>query len=464
MRDTENWWNQPCGGREVLHLAVPIIISGGSISLMNFTDRVFLMWHNADAMTASMQGGMLYWSTVALPAHIAGFAATFVAQYNGSGSTRRIGSIVWQGIWFGLAMMPILFLLYPLLVALFPLFKHEAALVQLEKTYFFWMLGGCAATISGEAAASFFRGRGKMKPEMYNNVFCVVLNIFLDYAMIFGKFGFPEWGLAGAAIATMISQWTRFGIYVALMFAADAKDGNFGIVRGMVPDVRHLFRLFYYGVPAGFYIFVDTIAFTAFIMIIGGIGKAERDATTIAFTMNSLTFIPIAGIGIVVTSMVGNQLGKNRPDLARRATMTATIFGVLYAGFFSVLFFAVPNYLLAAFSTFSNQADFTAINHLTITLMKFLALYLCFDGASIIFCSALRGAGDTHFIAAAVLIMAPLYPAACYVGIAYFGLGLIWCWVVITVSVFIYLAVFGLRYRSDVWESIRVIEKEFLKA
>ncbi|GHT14371.1 MATE family efflux transporter [Planctomycetales bacterium] len=457
-----NWWTRPCGGFDVLKQAIPIIISAGSISLMNFTDRMFLMWYDADAMTASMQGGMLFWSAIAIPAHIASFVTTFVAQYNGSGNERRIGSIVWQGIWFGLVMMPVMMLLYPFLAQSFSWFGHGETLIPLEKTYFYWMLWGAGAAISGEAAASFFRGRGKMSVEMYNNVFCVILNIVLDIVMIFGKCGCPELGLAGAAIATAISQWVRLFIYIVLIFLSDKDADEFNVVKGMAINFPLLSRLFYYGVPAGFYTFVDTIAFTVFIMIIGGLGEVQRNATTIAFTMNSLTFIPLSGIGIVVTSMVGNQLGHNRPDMARRATMTAVVFGVIYSGVFAALFFFIPDYLLSAFAAFSKPADFAAVHDLCVTLMMFLALYLCFDSVSIIFCSTLRGAGDTHFVALLVTILAPLYPLACYIGVSFFGLGIIWCWIVVTAAVFVYLAAFALRYRSKTWETLRVIEQELV--
>ncbi|MCL2744394.1 MAG: MATE family efflux transporter [Planctomycetaceae bacterium] len=460
--EESNWWTRPCGGFDVLRQAIPIIISGGSISIMIFTDRMFLMWYSADAMTASMQGGMLYWSIVAVPAHLAAYATAFVAQYNGSGKYHRVSSIVWQGIWLGLIAMPFLFLLYPHLVKLFGLFGHDAELIELESTYFYWILWGCTGTISGEAAASFFRGRGTMKPEMYNNVFCVLLNIFLDYVLIFGKLGFPEWGLAGAAVTTAFSQWIRFLIYLILIFLADRKTKQFGVLAEMKLDLPQMGRLFYYGIPAGFYTFVDTISFTAFILIIGGLGEIERNATTLAFTMNSLTFIPLVGIGIVVTSMAGNQLGANRPELARRATMTAMVFGVVYSAFFSLLFWAIPDVLLQPFASFSSPEDFAKIHGLTITLLLFIALYLCFDGATIIYCSTLRGAGDTHFIAAVMLVLAPLCPALCYAGVRFFDLGIIWCWSVLTASVFVYLVVFGLRYRSKVWESIRVIEKEIV--
>ncbi|MDR2116459.1 MAG: MATE family efflux transporter [Planctomycetaceae bacterium] len=460
QKKPETWWTRPCGGFEVLWHAVPLIISSGSISFMNFTDRMFLMWYDPDSMTASMQGMMLFWSAVAIPVAIATFVTTFVAQYYGSGHYRRIGAVVWQGIWFGFAVVPFLFLLEPYLIHLFVLFEHDENLVRLERIYFNYLLWGSAATISGEAAAAFFRGRGKMQIEMYNNLFCVVLNIFLDYCMIFGKCGFPVWGLAGAAVATMISQWVRLIIYVVLIFFADWREKRYAVLEGMKLDFPLLGRLLYYGTPSGSYTFIDTVTFTLFLMIIGGLGELARNATTIAFTLNSLTFIPMLGIGIVVTSMVGNQLGNNRPDLARRVTNTSFIIGCIYSGFFAILFLLLPDFLLSAFSAFSTPDEFESIYHLTVILLRFIALYIFFDSCACIAVSTLRGAGDTVFVMRVVLIVAPLLPLICFAGVHYFGLGLIWCWIILTANVVLYFIFFTFRFLGKKWESMRVIEKE----
>ena len=459
MNKDNNWWTRPCGGFDVLRQAVPIIISCGSVSLMNFTDRMFLMWLQDDSMTASMSGGMLFWTAVSLPVAIAGFVTTFVAQYHGSGNYQRIGRIAWQGIWFGFVMMPILLLLFEPFAKVFTWFKHDESLIELERTYYFYMLLGSAAVISGEAAASFFRGLGKMRVEMYNTVFCVTLNIPLTYCLVFGDFGFPQWGLTGAVIATTACLWIRFLIYVALMFLQEYKSDKFRVFTGMRFDFPLQTRLLYYGVPAGFYTFIDTVTFTAFILIIGGLGQVQRDATTIAFTLNSFTYIPLMGIGVVVTSMVGNQLGKNRPDLARRAAMTALCIGCTYAGCFGIAFLLCPDVLLIPFA----QSDgFTNIHDLAVMLLRFVALYLLFDGCAVIFISALRGAGDTMFTAWIIGTLAPLMPILSFVGIVLFGFGIFWCWAILTALVLAYSLIFSLRYRSNIWESMRVIEKELI--
>jgi MATE family multidrug resistance protein len=198
-------------------------------------------------------------------------------------------------------------------------------------------------------------------------------------------------------------------------------------------------------------------------MIIGGLGNTARNATTIAFTMNSFTFIPLTGIGIVVTSMVGNQLGANRPDLARRATNTSFVIGCVYTGFFAILFIVAPDFLLRVFSMFSDAKEFEEIRDLTIILLRFIALYIFFDSCAFIAGSTLRGAGDTIFVMRIVFIVAPLLPILCFVGIRLLGLGIIWCWTILTLIVVIYFIFFTLRFCGKKWESARVIEKELQK-
>ena len=461
-----NWWTRPCGGFDVLRLAIPLIISTGSLSLMNFTDRMFLMWWDTStlSMTATMKAGLLFWTIVAIPTAIAVFVTTFVAQYQGSGNPGRIGHVVWQGIWFGLAVMPLLVIFGPFFSRVFEFFGHPPELIALEEQYLYWILWGSGAVIAGEAAASFFRGRGRMKVEMYVNVFCVLLNIVLDYCWIFGYAGFPAWGLVGAALATVVSQWVRFFIYIGLIFRDDWKaNGAFNVLGGMKPDFAILGRLLYFGIPSGSYTFVDTLSFTVFLLLIGGLGVNEAGATTIAFTLNLFTFLPLVGIGIVVTSMVGNQLGDNRPDLARRATNTAAVIGLTYTAFFGVLYLAVPNLLLDAFASFTKPEEFEAVRGMSIILLRFVALYLFFDSCIAVFSSALRGAGDTLYVMKTTLILAPFLPLLCWLGIRYAGFGVYGCWAVLTAWVWIFSAFFAFRFYGGKWENMRVIEGELQK-
>ena len=102
------WWTRPCGAGEVLRVALPLVVSSISTTVMIFIDRMFLYWYSPEAMAAAMPAGMFHFTVISFPMGIALYVNTFVAQYAGAGRPRRIGPFVWQGIWVGVAAAPLL--------------------------------------------------------------------------------------------------------------------------------------------------------------------------------------------------------------------------------------------------------------------------------------------------------------------------------------------------------------------
>ncbi|HBT76208.1 MAG TPA: hypothetical protein DEB39_04615 [Planctomycetaceae bacterium] len=467
----KQWWTRDCGGLEVMRLAVPMVISAGSISLMTFTDRVFLMWFHKDAMTASMQAGLFFWMLLSLPHATAAYTNTFVAQYNGCGHHERIGPVVWQGIFFSFLLMPFYFVVEPWIGLAFEMFGHDPFLAGMERSYLKIVLWSAGVSIASEAVASFFYGRGKMHVVMNVNLVCVFLNAGLDWCMIFGHMGFPAWGLEGAAVATVLSQWVRLMILLGLVAWENGRGDRFGFLRGCRFDFPLLGRLLYFGLASGVQVFSDATAFTIFVLLIGsesfagsGLGKQAANASSIAFTLNMFTFLPIVGTGIAVTTLVGNRIGHKQPDLAQRATVTALVLAVVYSAFFGMIYLLAPGFLLQAFEIYAeNPVEFEAIRPLTIHLLWFVALYLFFDALTIIFSSALKGAGDTTFVMITTCLIVPLLPVLSFAGIYFAGFGLYWCWSVLAGWVIIFAAVFWQRFRRGKWKKMQVIEREMIE-
>lgn len=453
-----SWWTRPCGGWDVLVLAVPMIISAGTVSIMNFTDRMFLLGYDADAMTAAMQAGILFWAIISLPQSIAAYANTFVAQYNGAEQHDKIGTVVWQGIGFGLLMTPVFILAEPIISSCFALFGHSESQIPLEKEYMRIILYCSGFVIAGEAAASYFTGRKKMSVVMYVNIFVTLLNIALDYFWIFGVAGFPKWGLAGAAWATAVSQLARFLIFLSLMLISDWRHkSRYAVKSGCRYNGEILFRLVRYGGAGGIQVFIDFSAFVFFVLLVGGLGEAESNATTLALTFNSFTFMPLLGTGIAVMSLVGNQLGAERPDLAHRGTVTAFIIGASYAGAFGLAFWFIPMTILNSVETLSGADSLYETNLIAVNLLRIVALYLLFDGICCVFVSALKGAGDMRFVMLATLMLAPIHPIVCVIGIWVFDFGIYGCWISLMIWIIMYAVTYTIRFYQGKWKKMRVI-------
>jgi len=222
------WWNRPAGGREVLALSLPLIISTSFWAVSWFFDRLFLTWYDNQAMAASMPAGMLHWTIVCLPSGVASYVNTFVAQYHGAGQPRRIGHVVGQGVWLGIITLPLFALLLPLSPFIFAGASQNPQQVQFQTEYFQSLLLGAPAMVIGNALSAFYTGRGKTGLVMAVNIAGNSLDLFLDYAMVFGEFGFPRWGIVGAGVSTSIGHWFNVLVFVGLMLRA-AEWHEFGL-------------------------------------------------------------------------------------------------------------------------------------------------------------------------------------------------------------------------------------------
>ena len=320
-RVVRHWWTRRCGVREVLVLSLPLVISTSSWTLMNFIDRMFLMWHSKEELAAAMPAGMMYFTLVCIPMGIALYVNTFVAQYHGAGRNERIGPVVWLGAMIAAGSTPLFFLTIPIVPQLFVIAGHAHDVARLEATYFQVLTFGAGGAVMCAALSTFFTGRGETSVVMYANITQSVLNIVLDYLWIFGHAGFPEMGIAGAGWATIVSIWVKAAIY-AVLIRRPRYWTAYGFANGWRAEWQQFLRLLKYGGPSGLQMAVDCSAFTIFIMFVGLLGTDALAASTLAFNVNSVAFIPMIGLSIAVTTLVGRNQGAKRPRLSTRAAWT----------------------------------------------------------------------------------------------------------------------------------------------
>ena len=148
------WWTFRHG------LALPLVVSTASWTLMHFVDRVFLARYSNVTIAAAMPAGMLHFAIVCLPLGTASYVTTFVAQYHGAGGSLRIGHVLWQGIFLGVITTPLLLLTIPLAPAIFAYAGHPPTVEVAEVIYFQALAYGGGAAVIGAAFAAFFTGLG----------------------------------------------------------------------------------------------------------------------------------------------------------------------------------------------------------------------------------------------------------------------------------------------------------------
>jgi MATE family multidrug resistance protein len=390
----------------------------------------------------------------------AGYVSTFVAQYVGAGRDERIGPTIWQGLYVALVGTIIILLLIPLADPVFRLIGHDPEIRRYEVVYFRVLCLGAFPAIAASALSGFFSGRGETWPVMWANLLATAVNIVLDYLLIFGVGGFPEMGIGGAAIATNISMIAALLVYFGLMLRRD-RDGRFHVIRGWRFDPALFSRILRFGLPSGVQFFVDLAGFTIFLLIVGRLGTASLAATNIAFNINTLAFMPMMGLGMAITILVGQHLGRENPRLAERCVTSGLRITLLYMGAVALLYVLAPGVFLAPYAWRAEAGSFDEIGRLATVLLRFVALYSLFDVLSIVYAAALKGAGDTRFV---MLMMAGLSGGVLilptYLAVERFRGGILAGWTIATAYVSLLGVAFYLRFRAGQWKDMRVIERQ----
>ena len=237
---------------------------------------------------------------------------------------------------------------------------------------------------------------------------------------------------------------------------------KFGLDTGRRFDPELMRRLWRYGVPNGLQLFVEIAAVSVFILLMGSLGTEAMAATTLAFNVNSMAFVPVIGLGIAVSTIVGQQLGQNRADLAARATWTTFVIAMGYTGVMALLYVSIPDVFLMGHASGAAAGEFDRLRDMVVVFLRFVAAYCLFDAAAIVFVSAIKGAGDTRFILFTTICTAPLPVLVGWLGIVTFGWGIVWCWIVITAWICLMGVIYLVRFLGGRWRSMRVIEPDFL--
>ncbi len=452
-------WRAPFGYAEILRVGLPLVAGMCSTTVMEFTDRLFLSHYSVDAIAAVMPATMA-WLTVSLTLMgVCGYASVLVAQYVGSGAERRVGAALWQGIWCALAGGGISLAACFVAEPFFRFIGHEAHVLAIEVEYFQVLSAGTVFFLLNTTVGSFYSGRGITRPVMVANIIAAVVNIPLDYLLIFGGLGIPPLGAFGAALATAMGWMVGFLILSRLIFTR-RHDRRFGVRRDFLPDLEMMRRLLRFGLPGGVNFFVELAAVAWFVFEVGTLGTAPLAASNIAFSINSLVFVPMLGLNTAVSSLVGQAMGRGRPDeaaLVARNTLHLALAYMVPVGF-GIALFAGP--LISLFAPGDlTPAQFAPVRAAGVVLLYYIAVYSVVDAGNIVYFGALKGAGDTVGVLLILVTAGTTFLVVPLLTLKAMGLAnLHTYWWALTAYIMGLAGCVWLRFRLGKWRKIRVVE------
>ena len=448
----KSYWAVPNGYRQMLKIALPLVISMGTATVMEVTDRLFLSHYSVEALAASVPASSASLLLLLTVLGVTGYAGVFIAHYTGANVKEKVGVALWQSIYLSIAGGILLAAMWFIARPLFSLTGAEPEIIELEVTYFrILSLGGIVALV-GYSVGCFFTGRGHAREVMFANLIATIINVPLNYALIFGKFGFPELGIAGAAIATIIG-WSLSAIILIFRVFTKKNDKIFYVRRNWRPNFPYIKRMLRFGLPSGMELFMEMLASTIFIFLAGYLGRDALAASNIAYTINSLAYLPMVGIYTATSILVGQSMGAQNIKGVERAVVSGLHVVLVYMIVIGALFVLVPDLFI---NFFDAENNFEHIRNEATVLLRFVALYCLFDCFTLIYFGALKGAGDTMFI---MLLMTAgcVVMAAAAIGVLIYWESLYGIWTVLTV----YIGLMGLgaylRFRRGGWKKIKLV-------
>ncbi|MDD3311180.1 MATE family efflux transporter [Pseudodesulfovibrio sp.] len=453
-------WAAKNGYRESLVIGFPLVVSMLSSTVMTFTDRIFLGHYSLESLAASFPANVSAFLFLSFFFGVVEYVGVFVSQYTGAARHERVGAAMWQGLWFCLPAGLFLAALWFLAGPLFDLAGHPPAVREQEVAYFRILTVGGGPFLVGACLSSFFSGRGLTKPVMVVQLAATALNIPLDYCMINGYGPFPEMGIVGAGIATLIG-YVLPGVCYSLLIFTRENEAVFRVRSAWRFDPELFRRFLRFGLPGGIQFFVDMFAVTFFVFMVGRIGAAELAATNAAISIETLAFLPMIGMHIAVSIMVGQAMGAGQPDRAAYATGSVLRIALLYMGSMAILFICFPEWLMELFRARGDAgAEFGRVLSLGVVLMRYIAAFTLLDAVAITYMGGLKGAGDTRFIMLTMAVGSMgcvVIPLTLLTRLGVTSLHAPWACLL---SYVIFLAVsFMVRFRRGPWRSIRLIEE-----
>ncbi len=445
---------------ELMRIAIPMIVSQGAFAVMIFTDRYFMSQIDPIHMAAALGGGVAAFFSFCFFSGLFSYANALSAQYLGAGEIEKCPKVVTQGIIMVLMSVPILIVITLLVAGIFEGMDHDPIQVELEKSYYQILMLGVVLTLSKICISSYFAGIARTKLVMICDVCGLILNVPLCYAMVFGKFGFPELGIIGAGVSTLISTLFALLLFIFCYFRKEHRE-RFRVMESFKLDSGILKRFVRLGFPSGLELFLNVAAFNLFLLMFQGYGIVEGASAAIVFNWDILSFVPMVGLNIGLISMIGRFVGAQDMERANEAIAAGFILGLSYS---AALAFIYITFRFALVEVFAPPAgDFSEIVELAGFMMVGLSSYAMADAIIQVCGGVLRGAGDTRWIMYTSVTLHWIMLVAQYLIIRVFEWGPKASWLAFVVMILAIAVVFVGRLRSGRWrdeEALRLVMAE----
>ena len=380
-----------------LKLATPVMLGMLGHTFVGLIDNVMVGQLGSAELAAVSLGNSFIFIAMSLGIGFSTAITPLIAEADSENDFIKGKSSFKHGLFLCSVLGFSLFLLMLIMKPLMALLDQPEEVVALARPYLNIVAFSLVPLIMFQAFKQFSDGLSMTKYPMYATLVANILNVILNYLLIFGKFGFPELGIIGAALGTLVARIVMLLLLWFLLTKNHKSRAYVIAVKLFDLQKRMIRKLTNLGLPSAMQMFFEIAIFTAAIWLSGLLGKNAQAANQIALNLASITFMVAIGLSVAAMVRVGNQKGLREFEDLRRIARSIFLLGLCFALVFALIFIVFRGHLPRIYVNLDDPLNFRDTSEVVAIAAKLLlaaGIFQLSDSLQVMVLGALRGLQD----------------------------------------------------------------------
>jgi MATE family multidrug resistance protein len=374
--------------REMARIAAPIVVVNLGLMFQGTIDTLMLGRVSPDALAAGAVGNLYFFNVIVFGMGLLMSLDPVIAQAVGAHDTEGVRRGVQRGIVLAVLTAVLAGVMMTPAESVLRFARQPESVIAEASAYVRWSILGILPFQVFNALRQTLQAMHRVLAMAVAVVLANLLNILLNWMFIFGHLGFPAMGVVGAAHATWVTRWVM--VVLIVWFAWRDVGPSLRPWRREAFAWRPLGKMIWLGLPIGFQLSAEGLAFGFTGVMMGWLGTTTLAAHQVTLNMASLTFMVPMGVAAAGAVMVGRAVGAGDLPAARRDAVAALVCGVGFMAITATTFIAIPGALARLYTTDGGTIA------MVLLLLPIAGVFQVFDGTQVVSAALLRGTGDTR--------------------------------------------------------------------
>ncbi len=380
-----------------LKLSYPIILGLLGHTLVGMIDNIMVGKLDPTNLAAVSLGNSFIFIAMSIGIGFSAAITPVVAEAHSKNHTIDLKKSFVNGFLMCLILGVFLFLAIILFKPLLFMLDQPKNVVNLAIPYLEIVAASLIPLLMFQALKQYSDGLSLTSNPMYATLLANIINVVVNYILIFGKFGFPAMGIIGAAIGTLVSRIIMFSFLFFLLYKKDIIKNYIKDIFRFIIDKSMIEKILSLGFPTSLQMLFEVGIFTSAIWLSGLLGEITQSANQIVLNISSMTFMIASGLGVSAAIRSGNLKGLENYKELKRISLSILLLGIFFALIFTLLIIIFREYLPYIYIDISDVYNYEKniiIVQKSAKLFIIVALFQLFDSAQVIILGALRGMQD----------------------------------------------------------------------